>query len=259
MNIKCRYIKDCKVLLTWQRHKIDGAVDYKCDLHFTSLCLSIADSCQSGRIPLEKVLFDFAQNVTGKPSMHLFSLVRCPCLESVPLPVAPELCSISFGQNWLWRATLLHVMEPMKRWIQCNFADCKAFVQGHFYLHSIPLLSSPSLFAFVDTMALPQSNKLRILCLHGWMQNSEVMTRNMAALINRFKDSIEFGNLILYVLALQNHRCIMSHHSLVIPTGTFELPSSVKPGRPSKQKGGIYLFFFLSFGRLKIRSHTSCV
>ncbi|KAI9280223.1 serine hydrolase FSH [Umbelopsis sp. AD052] len=60
-------------------------------------------------------------------------------------------------------------------------------------------------------MTPPQSSKLRILCLHGWMQNTEVMTRNMGALINRFKDSIEF----------------------VIPNGTFELPTSMKPGRPT--------------------------
>ncbi|KAI8576527.1 hypothetical protein K450DRAFT_256618 [Umbelopsis ramanniana AG] len=60
-------------------------------------------------------------------------------------------------------------------------------------------------------MAPPQSSKLRILCLHGWMQNTEVMTRNMGAIINRFKDSIEF----------------------VIPNGTFELPTSMRPGRPT--------------------------
>ncbi|KAH8548906.1 serine hydrolase FSH [Umbelopsis sp. PMI_123] len=56
-----------------------------------------------------------------------------------------------------------------------------------------------------------QSGKLRILCLHGWMQNTEVMTRNMGAIINRFKDSIDF----------------------VIPTGPFELPTAFKPGRPT--------------------------
>ncbi|KAJ2963344.1 hypothetical protein NQZ79_g1624 [Umbelopsis isabellina] len=54
-------------------------------------------------------------------------------------------------------------------------------------------------------------SKLRILCLHGWMQNAEVMSRNMAAMTQRFNDSIEFD----------------------IPTGPVELPTALKPGRPT--------------------------
>jgi hypothetical protein len=74
-----------------------------------------------------------------------------------------------------------------------NFADCTFNFGGRtsvlFFSRSS---SSSQLFSHFIIMA-SHSSKIRILCLHGWMQNADIMTRNMDPIIKRFEGPVEFG------------------------------------------------------------------
>jgi len=73
-----------------------------------------------------------------------------------------------------------------------NFADCTFNFGGWISVLLSRSSSSSKLFSHFIIMA-SHSSKIRILCLHGWMQNADIMTRNMDPIIKRFEGPVEFG------------------------------------------------------------------
>jgi hypothetical protein len=121
-----------------------------------------------------------------------------------------------------------------------NFADCTFNFGGRtsvlFFSRSS---SSSQLFSHFIIMA-SHSSKIRILCLHGWMQNADIMTRNMDPIIKRFEGPVEFGKNAIQYNTSFIRPCVYIFPYIVyswlsvITTGPQELPSTIRGGRPSK-------------------------